>query len=219
MTTLPIHEAYKVATKLPVGASQPLLGEARRMASTNGIRVMDGPAGGHGFRSGYWLIEKGGDYYTVYASVPHGMDYAEQIERVKTDAALSLAIRDLRAAGFEVTTTYTVISTLGEPIAHKLTAYDAAVEIMQHDGHDFDIRPSTDGQGFELWVSRFSRNSPAGGGSLVKSQIYSLKPDRAAAETEIAERVIAARWSGYPEAITDAAWDTAQAELADHQEG
>lgn len=98
---------------------------------------------------------------------------------------------------------FSVISNQGECIAQNLTAYDAAVEILLHDGHQFEIRPAENEDGHDLWVSRASRNSPIGGRPLVKSAIFSIENDKALAERDIAGKVIAARWRGYPEAIFD----------------
>lgn len=103
---------------------------------------------------------------------------------------------------------YTVISEAGIVIRRHLTAVDAADEILMHDGHSYEIRRADDGQGFELWVSKFSRASPLGGKPLVKSQIFSLAEDEDTAQKEIAGLVITARWRGYPEAIKDTEYDS-----------
>ena len=86
--------------KLPNGASQPLLGKARDVADAAGIKVISGPPGGNGFRSGYWTVERSGETVQVFASVSHSMEFADQNKSVARAAALGFAIRDLRAQGF-----------------------------------------------------------------------------------------------------------------------
>ena len=109
---------------------------------------------------------------------------------------------------------YTVLNSQGSVIARHLSATDAMAEILLHDGHDYDIRRADDGEGFELWITRYSRNSPAGGGEMVKSLIYSLNSNETMARDEIARKVIEARWPHYPEAITDASYDLMVAEIS-----
>lgn len=114
-----------------------------------------------------------------------------------------------------MTTTYTVLDTQGEPIRRHLSATDAMAEILLHDGHDYDIRPAEDGAGFELWVTRFSRNSPAGGEPLVRSLIWSTETDEAKARHDIAHKVMTAWWDRYPSTMTDAEYDKLMAESSE----
>jgi hypothetical protein len=107
-------------------------------------------------------------------------------------------------------TTYTVHHN-GQIIGRGMSAIAAAREILTHDGHEYEIGPMPWG-GYLLWVTRFSRNSPAHDG-LHKSLTFSLENDEHKASLEIAEQVIAARWPGYPEAVTDASWNEMQKEL------
>ena len=108
---------------------------------------------------------------------------------------------------------YTVLNSQGSVIARHLSATDAMAEILLHDGHEYEIRTAEDGEGFELWISRHSRNSPAGGGALVKSVIYSLETDEAKATAEIAQKVIDAGWERHPTALTDSTYDEMIADL------
>lgn len=106
---------------------------------------------------------------------------------------------------------FTVISPTGTLIARHLTARDAMAEICLHDSHDYEIRRDADG--FLLWVTQFSGASTLGGRPMVRSRIWSLEADEAKATEEIARKVIAARWSGYPEAIPDASYEEMEREL------
>lgn len=116
-------------------------------------------------------------------------------------------------------TTYTILdSSSGEVIDSSCTAVEAMAEILTDDGHEWEIRPETDGHGYRLWTSTYSRNSTAYNG-LTASVVYSLAADADKAEQEIAQKVIAARWPRKPEAMTDEAHATMMAELAAEQEG
>lgn len=85
---------------------------------------------------------------------------------------------------------YTVTNRHGDVEARDCSLADAADAILTHDGFAYDIRHAADG-GFELWISQFSRNSPLGNRPLVRSSVYSLRDDRAAAVEQIHHRVIA----------------------------
>lgn len=116
-------------------------------------------------------------------------------------------------------TTYTILdSSSGEPIATGCSAYEAMVEILTDDGHEWEIRPEADGEGYRLWTTTYSRNSTAYSG-LTQSVVYSLQADEAAATQEIAGKVINAAWPRKPEAITDERYAEMMAELAAEQEG
>lgn len=106
---------------------------------------------------------------------------------------------------------FTVVSPNGTLIARHLTARDAMAEICLHDNHDYQIRRDADG--FLLWVTQFSRASTLGGRPMVRSQIWSAEDDETKATDEIARKVIAARWPGYPEAIPDASYEEMEREL------
>lgn len=105
-----------------------------------------------------------------------------------------------------MTTLYTVIDTNGSVIDQSLTAGEAMHTILIDDGHQYEIRPEEDGNGYRLWTSEYSRNSTLGGRPLTRTFVYSLETDGAAAEREIALKVIAARWPRKPEAMTDEAY-------------
>ena len=129
-----------------------------------------------------------------------------------------LADYDSGLLGFSVTaaakmnTTYTVTDNNGDVIDSGLTATEAMDLILTDDGHEWEIRPEADGEGFRLWTSTHSRNSTAYNG-LTRSVVYSLATDAATAEQEIAEKVIAAGWPRKPDAVTDEAHAAMMAEI------
>lgn len=113
-----------------------------------------------------------------------------------------------------MTTLYTVTDyNSGDVIDTSCTAVEAMDIILTDDGHQYEIRPEVDGEGFRLWTSMFSRNSTAWNG-LTESTVYSLEMDADKAEQEIAEKVIAAGWPHMPEAVTDEQYAAMLAELA-----
>ena len=73
----------------------------------------------------------------------------------------------------------------------------AAAHVLSYDGHEWEICPSDDGVGYELWVSMHSRNSACWAG-LGKSVIFSLETDFVKACEDIFRQVInhADWWSG-----------------------
>jgi len=94
---------------------------------------------------------------------------------------------------------YTVIDrNSGEKIGGGLTAADAAHIVLTDDGRQYDIRPSEDGEGFDLWSCQ-----PVANRGWFKTLIWSNGPDRDAAETELFAKVIAANWPRHPEVLTD----------------
>lgn len=104
-----------------------------------------------------------------------------------------------------MTTTYTVLNNNGDVIDSGLNAVEAMDVILTDDGHEWEIRPEADGEGFRLWTTTHSRNS-TGYEGLTASTVYSLNADEEAAMQEIAAKVIAVRWPRKPEAMTDAAY-------------
>ena len=107
-------------------------------------------------------------------------------------------------------TTYTVIDRAsGDAIATGLSAADAASEVLTSDGQEYDIRPATDGNGFELWT----RKQVASKG-WTRTVVYSIENDRDAAEADIFAKVIVADWPRHPEVLTDAQYAEMLAELA-----
>ena len=110
-------------------------------------------------------------------------------------------------------TTYTITDHEGSVRERGLGLNEAAITVMQNDGHEFEIRAEDDGEGYRLWTSRFSRNSPMGA-KLVKSVIFSLAADEDAAAAEIYAEVIAnADWFMGQTVQTDAAYDAVMAEF------
>lgn len=79
-------------------------------------------------------------------------------------------------------TTYTVIDHNGEAES-GLTLIEAAREIIQHDGVDYELRPSTLGEGFDLWTRQQVANRP-----WTRSDMFSLNTDEDAAEIDILTR-------------------------------
>ena len=110
-------------------------------------------------------------------------------------------------------TTYTITNASGEVQERGLDLAEAAITVMQYDGHEFEIRPEGDGDGYRLWTSKFSRNSPMGA-RLVESVIFSLAADEAAAPAEIYADVLdRADWFKGQTVWTDAAYDAFMAEI------
>lgn len=86
-------------------------------------------------------------------------------------------------------TTYTVLNCNGEFLYGGCTAADAAHAVMTYNGHEYEIRRAEDGNGWELWTTKFSRNSTCYRG-LSKSTLYSVESDEAKASAEIYAKVI-----------------------------
>lgn len=98
-----------------------------------------------------------------------------------------------------ITTKYTVIDrNSGEKIDGGLTVAEAAHIVLTDDSQEYDIRPSEDGDGFDLW----SRQQVANKG-WTKTVIWSISADHDEAEAEIFAKVIAADWPRHPEVLTD----------------
>lgn len=90
----------------------------------------------------------------------------------------------------------------------------AAAHVLSYDGHKWEICPSDDGVGYELWVSTHSRNSACWKG-LGKSVIFSLRDDLTQATEEIFAQVLrhATWWSGQY-AYTETEYFRMMAEIA-----
>lgn len=116
------------------------------------------------------------------------------------------------------TTTYTVLRADGEINARGLSAPDAAVEVMTYDGHDYDILRDQDG--WRLFTTKHSRNSPLGGRPMTGTVIWSFATHEAEARAEILAEVIknAGWWRGQS-VITDADYDQMVADLAAEETG
>jgi hypothetical protein len=94
-------------------------------------------------------------------------------------------------------TTYTVIDHRSGEEESGLTVDEAAHIVLTNDGQEYEIREDEDG-GFTLW----SRHKAANQG-WSQTCIFSIETDRAAAEADIFEKVVAAKWRGHPEVMTD----------------
>lgn len=102
--------------------------------------------------------------------------------------------------------TYTVLDAQGEVQEHGLTREQAAITVLQYDGHTYSIRPSTNTPGFDLFVSPWSRNNTCYNGET-KTMFYSLNTSQAHAESEIWRKVIAEAESfEHQTVMTDAAF-------------
>jgi hypothetical protein len=66
---------------------------------------------------------------------------------------------------------FTVLNHNGDIQAQGVDLAEAAHIVLTYDGHDYDIRRDEDG-GCSLYVSKFSLNSPSGGGPLVRCVEY-----------------------------------------------
>lgn len=106
-----------------------------------------------------------------------------------------------------MTQTYAVLKTNGETIDTDLTAAEAAQAILSDDGQDYEIRPSSDYPGFDLWTRKQVANR-----GWHKTVIFSLETDADKAEAEICERVIHANWQNEPFAMTMEAYKEMLAE-------
>lgn len=115
-------------------------------------------------------------------------------------------------------TTYTVLSPAsGTVYGRNLTAVEAAHEILGYDGHDYELR--REGDAFQLFISRGSRNSFGGNRGLTEAFANNhLIRSYAATETlaweEIAAKILMANWDNTPAAMTDVEYDAIQAENA-----
>lgn len=119
---------------------------------------------------------------------------------------------------------YIVTQPSNGHVTRPMTLAEAADHVMSYDGHEYDIRPSADGVGYELWLSCHSRNSTCWKG-LTKSVIFSLRDDLAQATEEIFVQVLrhATWWHGqyaytekeYTRMIAEFAADEAAAADAD----
>lgn len=104
-------------------------------------------------------------------------------------------------------TTYTVYSPAhGTVYGENLTVEQAAEIILTHDGHEYEIRPSATHGGFDLFISRGSRNAFGGTRGMTQAwrgskPIWSMETDAAAAWRDIAQQVVTAGWEGLPEAL------------------
>lgn len=112
------------------------------------------------------------------------------------------------------TTAYTILDHDGAVQSAGETLSGAAHIVLSHDGHEYEIRSNKDGDGFDLWTSPFSRNSPCWRG-LTRSTIFSLNVDEALATADIFRQVIRnADWWGHQRVVTDADYVNELAEIA-----
>ncbi|MDZ4382788.1 MAG: hypothetical protein U0942_15765 [Parvibaculum sp.] len=84
--------------------------------------------------------------------------------------------------------TYTIADFRSDDVSAGLSARDAAIDLLGHDGAEWEIRDNGE-TGFDLW-----HRKPNAGKPWTMTAIYSIEGDRDAAESEIFEKVIA---SGY----------------------
>lgn len=111
-------------------------------------------------------------------------------------------------------TTYTVLNRHGDVQEQGCTLFEAAQIVLGYDGNAYEIRPATDGKGYDLWVSSVSRNSSAYNG-LTKSRIFSVADGEQLAYADIYRQVIHnASWFENCEVMTDAAYAEMQAEIS-----
>lgn len=106
---------------------------------------------------------------------------------------------------------YAVFKSNGDLIDTELTAAKAAKEILTHDGQDYEIRPSADSPGFDLWSRQQVANV-----KWHKTSLFSLELDEKKAETAIFEKVVAlsGNWRGQPFAMTMESYNQMQADAA-----
>lgn len=122
-------------------------------------------------------------------------------------------------------TTYTVYSPAsGTVYGENLSVTEAAEIILTHDGHEYELRlasgrPLTDQPGFDLFISRGSRNSFGGTRGMTQAwrggkPIWSLETDPKKAWQDIAKQVVTAGWDNVPEAMTTEDYNAMMAEAA-----
>lgn len=105
-------------------------------------------------------------------------------------------------------TLYTVIDNgSGEAIDTGLTAADAAAVILTDDSQEYDILEDDDG-GFMLWTRQQVANK-----GWTRTVVFSIKTERAEAEADIFDKVIAADWPRHPTAMTDEAYRAMMSEF------
>lgn len=168
--------------------------------------------------------------HTVYEIMPRGGERAVSPSfNNKEEAGAALAHLTCAAASVpyietdsetaygHTALTYTVTNRHGTEQGRGLSLTEAAQTLLGYDGHEFDICPASGG-GFNLFTSRFSRNSTTYDG-VTQSSIYSAADARAAAEAEIFAKVIkhAERFCGCT-AMTDTDYDAMLAETGHEAE-
>lgn len=79
--------------------------------------------------------------------------------------------------------TFTLVDTDGQRTESGLTLIECAREIIQHDGVEYELRPSTPGEGFDLWLRQQVANRP-----WRRTDMFSIKVDESAAEIDILMR-------------------------------
>ena len=86
--------------------------------------------------------------------------------------------------------TYTVLNCHGDVQDKGVTLASAAQIVLNYDNNDYEIRPATDGDGFELWVSAASLSASTPSRALIKSRISSLNADEVLATADIYRQVV-----------------------------
>jgi hypothetical protein len=123
-------------------------------------------------------------------------------------------------------TTYTL--DFGSHIERSLTGEQAALEILTHDGHLYEVRRDAKAgivgaPAWRLFVSDGSVNGPGGAGALRQAwtgtgsnarTITAYAASEAAAWPFLAADVLTAGWRGGPSVYTDHDYDALLAELA-----
>jgi hypothetical protein len=89
-------------------------------------------------------------------------------------------------------TTYSVYERDGVMLASRLSALEAAREILEHNGKGYEF-----GRGRDCWRLRI----PIRGRMITVAYSYAEAKD--AAWEDVAQQVISADWSGYPVALPD----------------
>lgn len=110
---------------------------------------------------------------------------------------------------------FVVLNPQGEVLKSNASAKEAAELVLGYDGHEWEIRLDEDGEGYTLWVSKFSRNSTTWSG-LHETSLYSFDDNIAEAEAHIFKQVcnLSSCWNG----CTIIGQDQYDASMAENEE-
>jgi hypothetical protein len=112
-------------------------------------------------------------------------------------------------------TKFTVENASGNLLGRGLSLFEAAIEVLRYDGHEYQIRQDDDGIGWRLYTSTYSCNSTAYKG-LKPSTIFSTADTETEATEDIMRQVVEnAIWFKGCCVQTDADYDAMTVEVED----
>ncbi|NFV79980.1 hypothetical protein [Magnetospirillum aberrantis] len=116
-------------------------------------------------------------------------------------------------------TTYTHITSQGEYHVSGLTAVEAAIARLTHDGATYELRRDTDGMWTVFSSNGLGSMSPAYDGPEPYGRLLnSFAATEAEALAELAPRIIKADWSDSEYVMTDADYEAMVAEALEGQD-